>query len=75
MLWNSLRYGWGNTAAIFALALVPPLTVGNVILERASSHSFAVQANDPIKVVTDANVAKDAETRTAPEPFAVAFYV
>ena len=72
MLWNSLRYGWGNTAAIFALALVPPLTVGNVILERMSSHQFAVQANDLIK---DANVAKDAEAKTAPEPFAVAFYV
>jgi hypothetical protein len=67
-----LRYGWGNTAAIFALALVPPLTVGNVILERVSSHQFAVQANDPIK---DANVTKDAEAKTAPEPFAVAFYV
>ena len=75
MLWNSLRYGWGNTAAIFALALVPPLTVGNVILEHVSSHQFAGQANDPINVAKDANVAKDGEAKTAPEPFAVAFYV
>jgi hypothetical protein len=69
MLWNSLRYGWGNTAAIFALALVPPLTVGNVILEYVSSHQFSVQANDPI------NVVKGTDEKTAPEPLVVVFYV
>ena len=28
MLWLSLRYGWGNTAAVLGLALLPLVAVG-----------------------------------------------
>ena len=29
MIWTSLRVGWGNTSAIFALALLPIILIGS----------------------------------------------
>ena len=37
MLWMFLRSGWANTAVIFALALVPVITLASVALEPAGA--------------------------------------
>jgi hypothetical protein len=34
MLWTFLRIGWGNTALIFALCLLPLVTLADIALDR-----------------------------------------
>ncbi len=34
MLWTFLRIGWGNTAMVFALSLLPIVTLANIALDR-----------------------------------------
>lgn len=47
MLWLSLRYGWGNTAAVLGLALLPLLAVGS-----ASGPFRAERPRDAVRMET-----------------------
>ncbi len=47
MLWLSLRYGWGNAAAVLGLALLPLLAVGS-----ASGPFRAERPRDAVRMET-----------------------
>jgi hypothetical protein len=65
MLWTFLRYGWGNTATIFALALLPIVNLlGAAIDHQSTGQMQAViqQAMEP-KVIAPITVTIDVAQR------------
>jgi hypothetical protein len=43
MLWTSLQTGWGNTSAVFALALLPIVLIGSAAPKPAGQDQGRIE--------------------------------
>ena len=56
LLWMSVRLGWGNSAAIAALAVTPFLAATGAIVGAEARKQTDVRASIAIPAKTDAHV-------------------